>query len=167
MEVYNHFSVWAIENTSMDMLVFEKLGKLKTRAQIQHEELESKFPKDKIREIFTQKGFTIKEDQTDLKDYVYDAAYALLRELQPPSLPKLRTVVSLTPEALKMAAAHMSLHKTLYCQLQTSDGQFLNLPATIGPVFGDSEGDQYCISLRPTNAKNGERIVFIEGDETP
>jgi hypothetical protein len=36
--------------------------------------------KDKIRQIFLANGFTIKEGQTDLKDYVYDAAACLIRE---------------------------------------------------------------------------------------
>lgn len=34
--------------------------------------------RDQIREVFMAHGFTIKEGQTDLKQYVYDAAYALL-----------------------------------------------------------------------------------------
>lgn len=34
--------------------------------------------RDQIRSIFMAHGFTIKEGQTDLKDYVYDAAIALL-----------------------------------------------------------------------------------------
>lgn len=34
--------------------------------------------KAQIREIFMQAGFTIKEGQSDLKPYVYDAAYELL-----------------------------------------------------------------------------------------
>lgn len=34
----------------------------------------------KIQEIFMKHGFTIKEGQTDLKDYVYEAAEALLVE---------------------------------------------------------------------------------------
>ena len=33
----------------------------------------------RIREIFMAHGFTVKEGQTDLKQYVYDAADALLR----------------------------------------------------------------------------------------
>jgi hypothetical protein len=37
---------------------------------------------DRIREIFLANGFTIKEGQTDLKPYVYEAAYALLRATQ-------------------------------------------------------------------------------------
>lgn len=37
---------------------------------------------DRIREIFIANGFTIKEGQTDLKPYVYEAAYALLRATQ-------------------------------------------------------------------------------------
>jgi polysaccharide deacetylase 2 family uncharacterized protein YibQ len=36
--------------------------------------------RDRIREIFMANGFTIKEGQTDLKDYVYAAAHALLVE---------------------------------------------------------------------------------------
>lgn len=35
--------------------------------------------RDRIREIFMTHGFTVKEGQTDLKQYVYDAADALLR----------------------------------------------------------------------------------------
>lgn len=35
--------------------------------------------KDQIREVFLSHGFTIKEGQTDLKPYVYDAAGALLK----------------------------------------------------------------------------------------
>lgn len=34
--------------------------------------------RDQIREVFMAHGFTVKEGQTDLKQYVYDAAYALL-----------------------------------------------------------------------------------------
>lgn len=37
-------------------------------------------PKDKVREILLRNGFTIKEGQTDLKDYVYMAAEELIRE---------------------------------------------------------------------------------------
>lgn len=39
--------------------------------------------RDAIRRIFMAHGFTIKEGQTDLKPYVYEAAEALLRELSP------------------------------------------------------------------------------------
>jgi hypothetical protein len=35
--------------------------------------------KDQIRTIFMQRGFTIKEGQDDLKDYVYEAANDLIR----------------------------------------------------------------------------------------
>jgi hypothetical protein len=35
--------------------------------------------KDQIREVFLRNGFTVKEGQTDLKDYVYDAAEELLK----------------------------------------------------------------------------------------
>jgi hypothetical protein len=34
--------------------------------------------REQIREVFMAHGFTIKEGQTDLKQYVYDAAHALL-----------------------------------------------------------------------------------------
>lgn len=40
--------------------------------------------KAQIREVFMAHGFTIKEGQTDLKQYVYDAAYALLALAAPP-----------------------------------------------------------------------------------
>lgn len=36
--------------------------------------------KDRIREIFMAHSFTVKEGHTDLKPYVYEAAYALLNE---------------------------------------------------------------------------------------
>lgn len=39
--------------------------------------------KDQIREVFLAHGFTVKEGQTDLKPYVYDAAYALIALMQP------------------------------------------------------------------------------------
>jgi hypothetical protein len=39
--------------------------------------------KDQIREIFMAHGFTVKEGQTDLKQYVYDAALALLSASKP------------------------------------------------------------------------------------
>jgi hypothetical protein len=35
--------------------------------------------KDQIRTIFMQRGFTIKEGQDDLKDYVYEAANDFIR----------------------------------------------------------------------------------------
>lgn len=37
---------------------------------------------ERIREIFLDKGFTIKPGQDDLKGYVYAAAYALIKEIQ-------------------------------------------------------------------------------------
>ena len=41
--------------------------------------------KAQIREVFMAYGFTVKEGQTDLKQYVYDAAYALLALAAPPT----------------------------------------------------------------------------------
>ena len=41
--------------------------------------------RDRIREIFMAHGFTVKEGQTDLKQYVYDAADALLRAARDPA----------------------------------------------------------------------------------
>ena len=41
--------------------------------------------RDRIREIFMAYGFTVKEGQTDLKQYVYDAADALLRAARDPA----------------------------------------------------------------------------------
>lgn len=40
--------------------------------------------RDQIREVFMAHGFTIKEGQTDLKQYVYDAAHALLELVAAP-----------------------------------------------------------------------------------
>lgn len=39
--------------------------------------------KDQIREVFLAHGFVVKDGQTDLKPYVYDAAYALIALVQP------------------------------------------------------------------------------------
>ena len=41
--------------------------------------------RERIREIFMGHGFTVKEGQTDLKQYVYDAADALLRAARAPA----------------------------------------------------------------------------------
>ena len=41
--------------------------------------------KDQIREVFLAHGFTVKDGQTDLKPYVYDAAYALIALVQQPT----------------------------------------------------------------------------------
>lgn len=40
--------------------------------------------RNQIREVFMAHGFTIKEGQTDLKQYVYDAAHALLELVEAP-----------------------------------------------------------------------------------
>lgn len=40
--------------------------------------------RDQIREVFMAHGFTVKEGQTDLKQYVYDAAHALLELVAAP-----------------------------------------------------------------------------------
>lgn len=40
--------------------------------------------RDEIREIFLRNGFTIKDGNTDLKEYVYAAAYELLARYAPP-----------------------------------------------------------------------------------
>lgn len=41
--------------------------------------------KAQIREVFMAHGFSVKEGQADLKQYVYDAAYALLTLAAPPT----------------------------------------------------------------------------------
>lgn len=67
-EVYAQ-NVWQVENL---------LSKLSERIdELQHNTVSQ----DRIREIFMAHGFTIKEGQTDLKQYVYDAARALLAEV--------------------------------------------------------------------------------------
>ena len=49
--------------------------------------------KDQIREVFLAHGFTVKDGQTDLKTYVYDAAYALIALVQQPTERKGEPVV--------------------------------------------------------------------------
>jgi pyridoxine 5'-phosphate synthase PdxJ len=55
--------------------------------------------KDEIREVFLAHGFTVKEGQADLKQYVYDAAYALLERAQP-------AAVAVVPEGWKLIAVN-------------------------------------------------------------
>lgn len=50
----------------------------------------AKLSRDRVREIFMSHGFTIKEGQTDLKEYVYEAAAALLAEAQQPQAEAVR-----------------------------------------------------------------------------
>ena len=154
VSLFEKFKEWLQENKN------EEIKTPKTRSEYEKEELERKYPKKLIREIFLNNGFTIKEDQTDLKDYVYDAAYALLKQFQPPSLPRLTTVVNLTPAALKRVAAHIQDDKNIFCQLITSDNRALYLPATIAPVFDCDE--QYVITFQLSNSHRNGRIVFIE-----
>ena len=54
----------------------------KARAQA---DSQSVLDRARIREIFMAHGFTVKEGQTDLKQYVYDAADALLRAARAPA----------------------------------------------------------------------------------
>lgn len=53
----------------------------------------SSLTKDQIREIFLANGFTVKEGQSDLKDYVYAAAYALLGAVGAQSAEQTHTVL--------------------------------------------------------------------------
>lgn len=46
--------------------------------------------KAQIREIFMRNGFTIKDGQSDLKDYVFSAAYELIAALTQPASPSLK-----------------------------------------------------------------------------
>ena len=47
----------------------------------------SKLTHDQIRDIFLANGFSVKEGRSDLEDYVFKAAYALLNAAQAPSVP--------------------------------------------------------------------------------
>ena len=59
--------------------------------------------KGRIREIFLTAGFTVKDGQTDLKPYVYEAAYMLLNEAPRPA--------QLEPDALlREAWAYVRWH---------------------------------------------------------
>lgn len=59
-------------------------------AIVEHDSAEAAQPvvldRDTIRQIFMAHGFTIKDGQTDLKPYVYEAADALLRAMPPASV---------------------------------------------------------------------------------
>ena len=54
-------------------------------AEAQSAESVPALDRDRIREIFMAYGFTVKEGQTDLQQYVYDAADALLRAARDPA----------------------------------------------------------------------------------
>jgi len=74
--------------------------------------------RDRIREIFMEHGFTVKEGQTDLKQYVYDAADALLRAARAPADSDLITIRKPTTSAemlwlLKLAHLISDVAKTL------------------------------------------------------
>lgn len=58
-----------------------------------------------IRRVFMAHGFTIKDGQTDLKPYVYEAAEALLRELSPAvAVPEGYALVPVEPTPEMVAA---------------------------------------------------------------
>ena len=67
------------------------MGHVRIYAQRQYEagraptDSQPALDRTRIREIFMAHGFTVKEGQTDLKQYVYDAAEALLRAARDPA----------------------------------------------------------------------------------
>lgn len=60
--------------------------------------------KGHIREIFMRNGFTIKDGQSDLKDYVYSAAYELIAALTQPASTALKL-----PETISVRTAIAAL----------------------------------------------------------
>lgn len=86
LKSYNHAPtepVQAVTPTSGNILVdaFNEVQALKQQPATT--ERKGPLSKDRIREVFLSHGFTVKEGQTDLKPYVYDAAYALIALVQP------------------------------------------------------------------------------------
>ena len=64
--------------------------------------------RDRIREIFMAHGFTVKEGQTDLKQYVYDAAEALLRASRAPADSVLEDAIKVLRADLKTSAKEIA-----------------------------------------------------------
>jgi hypothetical protein len=81
------------EEFEMAHLVFQAFANL-------HDEMKTPPPKDLIRKTFMDHGFTIKEGQTDLKEYVYRAVYALWASMAAPA-PNQRAVIDVMPENIR------------------------------------------------------------------
>jgi hypothetical protein len=138
-KTFDAFNCWLNENEKTSITDF------KTRGQIDQEELEKRFPKDKIRDIFLQEDWQLQNGRTDFTDMIYNTAYALLRAFLPEQTPQLSEATNLTAQSLKQVAAHIGDHKLVFCQVETSNKDFLSLPAKIGPIPGPN-GD-FVISL--------------------
>lgn len=67
----NHSKAFSVKDTEIAKLALIALAALTAEPK--------EISKDIIREIFMRNGFTIKDGQSDLKDYVYASAYELLR----------------------------------------------------------------------------------------
>lgn len=67
--------------------------------------------RDQIRAVFTEHGFSVKEGQKDLKEYVYEAANALLR-LALVTQPVIAPAQAVTEEQIKAALKAACLRST-------------------------------------------------------
>lgn len=105
--------------------------------------------RDAIRRIFMAHGFTIKEGQTDLKPYVYEAAEALLRELSP-------AVAVAEPVALEPVEGDLlpAVGDTVLIHLSRPDGWFPH--RVVGYyAWGDRSGSKslYRVFVRVVDAE--------------
>lgn len=107
--------------------------------------------RDRIRAIFMDHGFTIKEGQSDLKEYVYDAANALLAEaaLQPPERWREEqpdgTVVDVDPADMEQPARKplfaglIAQHEGLAEELAAQPVTFLMTTKSEGNLKGETK----------------------------
>ena len=89
--LYKHWPAFSMQATLVRMWVraamraaIVKWGTPPSRASRPKAAPGEQLTREQIREVFMAHGFTIKEGQTDLKQYVYDAAYALLELVAAP-----------------------------------------------------------------------------------
>ena len=103
----------------------------------------------RIREIFMAHGFTVKEGQTDLKQYVYDAADALLRAARAPA--------DSQPAPVLGTIAHVGTGKTTLTGAITSALRAASTEAdsVTAPAGGAVAG--------PTRQQVSDRLSFLEG----
>lgn len=112
--------------------------------------------RDDIRRIFTSHGFTVKEGQEDLKEYVYQAATSLL------SFAGLGAVLPVDSDGLEWAQPTSVAHRlgdavTLLCAGNRPPNEIVE--AWLAPDSEDMRLQEFCISYGPAWAQG---IVCID-----
>ncbi len=122
----------------------------------------AELPKDVIRAVFIENGFTIKEGQSDLKQYVYDAAQALLRAAhgQAPALAE--------NGHLTQAGHDLLMEATLAGATLVSKGRLVGDTAQAAPAAGAVAGpsqkpEDFEVTLYPPMPTSGFRIGMPKG----